>query len=70
MIPYRLGHIVLKGSDASLRLRLSRAAGAAIDEGLLSLRKIDDTWYIETFARGMPMSGALAFNPDSSAYPR
>jgi hypothetical protein len=70
MIPYRLGAILLKGSDASLRLRLPSAEGAAREEGLLSLRKIGDTWYVENFAHDMPASGALAFNPDSSALPR
>jgi hypothetical protein len=70
VVPYRLGAIHLKGSDASLRLRLPGEAGAAREEGLLSLRKIGATWYVEAFALDMPTSGALAFNPDSSAGPQ
>lgn len=66
-IPYRLGAIVLRGPDASLRLRLPAAAGDARVEGLLSLRKIDDTWYIEALALEPPTAEPLAFNPNASA---
>ena len=70
MMPYRLGAISLEGSSASLRLRLSTAVDTARQEGLLSLRKNEDLWYIEAFALDPPVSVALAFNPDSSAIPR
>ncbi|MEI6877021.1 MAG: hypothetical protein WCL50_18055 [Spirochaetota bacterium] len=70
MKPYRLGAISLEGSTASLRVRLSSPVDAARQEGLLSLRKHEDVWYIEAFAVDPPASGALAFNPDSSAQPR
>ncbi len=70
MKPYRLGAISLEGSSASLRLRLSSAVDATRQEGLLSLRKSEDLWYIEAFALDPPVSGAMAFNPDSSAQPR
>jgi hypothetical protein len=66
-IPYRLGAIVLQGSDASLRLRFPYAAGENREEGLLSLRKVDQKWYVEALALDPPASGPLAFNPDASA---
>jgi hypothetical protein len=67
---YRLGAVVLQGQGASLRMRLPGLAGAARVEGLLSLRKVGDAWYVEALALDPPSSGALAFNPDSSAGPR
>lgn len=69
-LPYRLGAIALQGPAASLRIRLPRAADDARTEGLLSLRKVGETWYVEALALEAPASGALAFNPDSSAGPR
>lgn len=66
-ISYRLGAIELKGSGGSLRLRLPGPGGADRKEGLLSLRKAGDKWYVEAFALDPPASGALAFNPDSSS---
>jgi hypothetical protein len=66
-IQYRLGAIVLRGTDASLKLRLPAAADAARIEGLLSLKKADGTWYVEALALDPPVTGALIFNPDSSA---
>jgi len=36
-------------------------------EGLLSLKKADGTWYVEALALDPPVTGALIFNPDSSA---
>jgi hypothetical protein len=68
--PYRLGAIVLQGQGASLRIRLPGVAGSPREEGLLSLRKAGDAWYVEALALDPPASGALAFNPDSSAGPR
>jgi hypothetical protein len=68
---YRLGAIVIRGEDASLKVRLSSApppsdsAKAIREEGLLSLRKIGDAWYVEALALGPPESGALAFDPDA-----
>jgi hypothetical protein len=65
-IPYRLGAIVLRGSDASLRLRLPSGPGESRLEGLLSLRKVGDAWYIEALALDPPASGPLTFNPEAS----
>jgi hypothetical protein len=68
---YRLGAIVIRGEDASLKVRLSSAkipsdpAKAIREEGLLSLRKVGDAWYVEALALGLPVSGALAFDPDA-----
>jgi hypothetical protein len=65
-IPYRLGAIVLRGPDASLRLRLPSGPGEPRVEGLLSLRKVGDAWYIEALALDPPASGPLTFNPEAS----
>jgi hypothetical protein len=62
--PYRLGAISIKGEDASLKVRLP-SAGAVREEGLLSLRKAGDRWYIEALALDPPASGAPAFAPDA-----
>jgi hypothetical protein len=68
---YRLGAILLRGADASLRLRLPSAAlagkGAAAvrEEGLLSLRKDGDAWHIEALALDPPATGPLTFAPDA-----
>jgi hypothetical protein len=69
-LAYRLGAIALEGPAASLAIRLPREADAPRMEGLLSLRKVGETWYVEALALEAPASGALAFNPDSSAGPR
>jgi hypothetical protein len=67
---YRLGAIALRGEDASLKVRLPRAAATAGGtdaprvEGLLSLRKYDGSWYVEALALGPPEAGALSFAPD------
>lgn len=66
-IPYRLGAILLRGPDASLRIRLPAAAGESRVEGLLSLRKAGDTWYVEALALDPPVDGPLAFNPAANA---
>ncbi len=66
-VPYRLGAIIVSGFDASLRLRLPAAVGEPRVEGLLSLRKVDDAWYVEALALDPPEEGTLAFNPDASA---
>jgi hypothetical protein len=67
---YRLGAIVLRDDGASLKLRLGSvsassqegAAQATREEGLLSLRKVADSWYVEGLALDQ-RSGALAFDP-------
>jgi hypothetical protein len=64
-IPYRLGAIALRGPDASLRLRLPAAAGAGREEGLLSLRKSEGTWYVEALALDARAAGAPAFDPNA-----
>ncbi len=64
---FRLGAIELRGPDASLRIRLPGAVGAARREGLLSLRKEGEAWYVEALSLGPPDSAPLAFNPYSSA---
>lgn len=68
--PYRLGAIEIQGAEASLRLRLPSPSGSGRREGLLSLRKAEDSWYVEALVMDPPASGALAFNPDTSARPR
>jgi hypothetical protein len=66
---YRLGAIVVSGEDASLKVRLPAAAlpsdgGEAVRvEGLLSLRRVDDAWFVESLALDPAASGALAFDP-------
>jgi hypothetical protein len=67
--PYRLGAISVSGEDASLRVRLPSALSpddpkAVLEEGLLSLRKVDDAWYVEALALDAPRSGPLAFDSD------
>jgi hypothetical protein len=73
-LAYRLGAIVLGGEDASLRVRLpstqlpadgTKAARVVRQEGLLSLRKSGDSWYIEALALGPPESEALVFAPEA-----
>jgi hypothetical protein len=65
--PYRLGAVTIKGDDASLALRMPRMeSGSARVEGLLSLRKSGDAWYIQALALKPPESAALAFMPDAS----
>jgi hypothetical protein len=66
-IPYRLGAIELRGPEASLLLRLPGSSASERVEGLLSLRKVGEAWYIEALALDRPVTEALAFNPDSSA---
>ena len=68
--PYRLGAIMLQSPEASLRIRLGSPAGAGRREGLLSLRKLDDSWYVEALALDPPSSESLAFNPNTSASQR
>jgi hypothetical protein len=70
--PYRLGAISIHGDDASLKVRLASATPPADpqclrEEGLLSLRKEDGSWYIEALALDMPKSGSLAFDPSNFA---
>jgi hypothetical protein len=67
---YRLGAILIQDDQGSLRVRLPSLAGDAREEGLLSLRKVGESWYIEALALEPPASAALAFNPDTSAGPR
>jgi hypothetical protein len=68
---YRLGAIAIRGQDASLKLRLpsgtapDKPADAMREEGLLSLRKAGDTWYIEALALDPPSAKAPAFAPDA-----
>ena len=66
----RLGAIGIQGDDASLRVRLPASPGAPRQEGLLSLRKVSDAWYVEALSLDPPSSGALVFSPDSSAQTR
>jgi hypothetical protein len=61
--PYRLGAIVIDGEDASLRVRLPTPPEAAREEGLLSMRKVGDDWYVEALALDPPIAEALAFDP-------
>jgi hypothetical protein len=62
---YRLGAITIKGEDASLMLRMPRAEGSTVRvEGLLSLRKVEGSWYVQALALNPPDSAALAFAPD------
>jgi hypothetical protein len=68
--PYRLGAIGIQGDDASLKVRLASDKPpsdlqSVREEGLLSLRKEGDSWYIEALALDAPKSGALAFDPSS-----
>jgi hypothetical protein len=66
---YRLGKITFSGEDASLKLRLpfagtgSESATAPREEGLLSLRKVDASWYVEALSLDPPVSGPLIFDP-------
>lgn len=67
--PYRLGAISILGEDASLKVRLPSALEPSDpkffrEEGLLSLRKVDGSWYVEALALDPPRSGALAFDTD------
>jgi hypothetical protein len=70
---YRLGAIVIDigGEDASLKARLPSAvaAGGTADrrEGLLSLRKVAGSWYVEALALDPPSSGPLTFDPSEGA---
>lgn len=66
----RLGEISIQGDDASLRVRLPASPGSPRQEGLLSLRKVGDAWYVEALSLDPPSTGALAFSPDSSAQTR
>ncbi len=66
-VPYRLGEVVIQGCDASLKIRLPTETDGPRIEGLLSLRKEGDTWYVEALALDPPLSGPLAFNPDALA---
>jgi hypothetical protein len=70
VIPYRLGVISLEGQDASLGVRLPGTEGEARVEGLLSLRKTGEQWYVEALALDPPSPGTLAFKPDSNAIQR
>jgi hypothetical protein len=68
--PYRLGAIDIKGDDASLKVRLASDKPlsdpqSVREEGLLSLRKEDGSWYIEALAIETPKTGSLAFDPSS-----
>jgi hypothetical protein len=68
--PYRLGVIDIQGDDASLKVRLASAKPlsdpqSVREEGLLSLRKESDSWYIEALALDVPKNGRLAFDPSS-----
>ena len=59
---YRLGAITMMGDDASLLVRMPRAdAGAAREEGLLSLRKVEGAWYVQALALRPADAAALAF---------
>ena len=66
---YRLGAIVLSGDDASLRVRLPPAAmgasGAQRVEGLLSLRKVEGSWYVESLALDRMVDTPLSFSPNA-----
>ena len=61
--PYRLGAISIQGDDASLKLRLPTAPESAREEGLLSLRRVGDAWFVEALALDPPATEALAFDP-------
>ncbi len=66
---YRLGAISISGEDASLKARLPSVSGdAARRDGLLSLRKVDGSWYIETLALDPPATGALVFDPSEGGH--
>jgi hypothetical protein len=74
---YRMGKIAIAGGDASLEVRLppAGAAGdgqskAAREEGLLTLGKIGDAWYVEALALAAPAYGALAFDPGAGTRAR
>jgi hypothetical protein len=67
---YRLGAIAIQDDQGSLRIRLSTPAEAPREEGLLSLRKVGENWFIEALALDPPASAALAFTPDTGAGPR
>jgi hypothetical protein len=63
---YRLGEITIKGEDASLMLRMPRSDASSVrEEGLLSLRKAGDAWYVQALALKPPDSAALVFAPDA-----
>jgi hypothetical protein len=76
---YRLGAIAIRGEDASLKVRLPPLQGtqpgsqpgstgsATRVEGLLSLRKVDEAWYIEALALKPPMVGAATFSADQGS---
>jgi hypothetical protein len=66
----RIGAMTIQGEDASMRVRLPVEPGAPREEGLLSLRKVEDSWYVEALSLDPPSSEALAFSPDSSAQQR
>jgi hypothetical protein len=62
-LPGRIGAIEMEGDAASMGIRLPSSPGDARIEGLLSLRKRDGAWYVESLALDPPSSGELAFAP-------
>ena len=66
----RLGAIAIHGDDASLRVRLPSDPQSPRQEGLLSLRRVADAWYVEALSLDPPSSEALAFSPDPGAQAR
>jgi|GEM_PF-1727275 len=66
----RLGAVSIRGDDASLELRMPRtSAEAPRVEGLLSLRKSGETWYVQALALDPPATAALAFSPGAPGNP-
>jgi hypothetical protein len=62
---YRLGQIKLDGDSASLRVRLPGPSLGKGREGLLSLRSVDDVWYVESLSIDPPRGGEakITFDP-------
>ncbi len=65
-LPGRVGAIELDGSAASLRVRLPAARGSPRLEGLLSLRREGNAWYVESLALDPPVEGSPAFEPGAA----
>jgi hypothetical protein len=70
-LPYRLGKIALSsgGSSASLRVRLASEPGEERLEGLLTLGKLEDAWYVEALSLDPEEATPLSFDPSRRATP-